>query len=324
MEGEGPPIPADAPSSRRGQRLCRLGAFVLLPGIVGFAVASGLFDNPTDPALPGEHTRLAGPALPEIMARAERQERLIDAIAAEPDTQHGEHGMDGVSSVAEPGSAARIDGMHRRSSFDLATYFAQTLGNVRSEALLYHVHLNPTTAPVAPELAARFEDWARSQNRRFAELATNWRQARLAEMVAAADAGIVRPLHVEPPSEADLVSLANQLLRGSSELQAQGYTVETLTAELRKAPPPAMNVGENHMVHQGRVYRSRDFEHLPVSDGMFEAVRFFASESLGMCFAFFEQHGFAPDGTRVREAVERLATVHPRELRERLRAASAR
>lgn len=148
-------------------------------------------------------------------------------------------------------------------------------------------------------------------------MAANWRQARLVEMVAAVDAGLVTALPVESPSDEEITSLAKLLLCSSLDLQAKGYTVESLAAEIRKAPPPNLNVGEDHMVHQGKVYRSRDFQRLPVSDGMFEAVRFFASESLTLCFGFFVARGFGPVEEEMRSALERIATLQPRDLHGR-------
>lgn len=213
-----------------------------------------------------------------------------------------------VEYVTDP-SGPPPDAVFAYLNFDLAAHFVNRLGAFESESLLRHRVLNMSGISAPAVVRNRVDEFISNLNDRFAPLMRNYRLTRLREMALMAEEGLVVPIDVAPPSDSALRFLAGQLLQSSEELASSGQTVDSLAAELAKAPP--QNVAEDHIVHKGKVYLQRDFPSLPVSGRMFDVIRFAASECLASCAAEFGAAGFAVDGDGVSDAFQRLAVLMP-------------
>ena len=106
-----------------------------------------------------------------------------------------------------------------------------------------------------------------------------------------------------------------KMLIVASSLQSEGHSLDSVMEAIRREPPPNVGIGEDHVVHRGRAYLTRDFRSLPVSDDMFESIRLFAWESLSSCFAWFLQHGYSPHEAQVEAAMQRILLMSTAKLR---------
>lgn len=287
-------------------RWLRAAAILLVPGALAYAVV-GLLRTPADDSLSKRlesvsQRPLEGALPTELVAATEAHEALIRELSEAP-------------TMPEPSvvAAARTDSQHGGATlepllFDLADYFAHRLGHLDARYVARHEALNS----LHRDLGSDESSWisvVEFLNNRYRRLADNYDASKLKEMIHQIEGGSIPHEEREPPSESQLRALAKQLIDGCPELRTKGYDEDSLAQEL-KAAPPVMDVFEDHVVHKGQVYLTRRFKDLPVSTRMLQDVRYFASECLMACYAFFQTRGYAPSDASIAIAMERLASSY--------------
>lgn len=246
---------------------------------------------------------------PALLAVVGMHEAIVRDLAADPPAADAQLSPAPSASEAQGAATPALAGGDCLG-FDLATYFTSRLGHLDAEALFKHCDLNPARRTGASEYAG-WSAFVGEMNTRYRKLVDNYQLTRSREMVQAIERGLVAEKVLPRPSDDELRSTASQLLDSSPDLRQRGYDLERLVAEMRKSPP-VLGVHEDHIVHQGRAYLTREFGRLRVSEGMFDEMRFFAAECLTACCSYLSARGFGPSEPAIAAAIDRIATAaHP-------------
>lgn len=215
--------------------------------------------------------------------------------------------LTGTTEIRSSPSKAPLD-------FDLAVYFLKSLGSLDAARVGRHVDLNPRGLCLTGERHESLRRILASANAMGVRLHEDWKEVRRREMISQIEAGRVTAAPERPPSEGDVRFLAETLL-ASTDLSSKGYTMESLSEEIRKSPGIGFGAGVDIFVHDGKTYCMADFEKLPASDSLIDSTRYFAWAALARSIAWSLEHGCSPNEAQVAFALDRILSVSATELR---------
>lgn len=245
---------------------------------------------------------------PELERLVRRHAQLVDSLhdPAIPDKD----------APTKPAAVPEFQSLPSKTpyDFDLAVYFLKSLGSLEAARVGWHTDLNPGGISLTGERLESLRRILATANARTAQLHASWKEVRRQEMISQIDAGHVAPAPEPPPREGTVRFLAETLL-ASSDLSSKGYTIDSLSEEIRKNPGIGFGAGVDIFVHKGKTYCMSDFKHLPVADSLMDTNRYFAWEALALCFAWSLEHGCSPSEARVAFALDRILSVSAAELR---------